>query len=147
MVRILIGWLTAVLVATVAGSLVQSRFTLAAIERIHAPVALRDRLALYVHDLGHFAPLWAVIMALGFLIAFPVAGWLAHRRPRWHAALFPLAGLAAVLTALLVMDAMLPVTVIAAARSALGVSLLCLAGALGGAVYIAIVPYRQKGQN
>lgn len=147
MVRILAGWLAAVVVASVAGSLIQSQFTLAAVGRLHAPVALRDRLAVYGHDLVHFAPLWAVIVALGLLIAFLAAGWLAQRRPSWRSALFPLAGMLAVLSALLVMQAMLPVTVIAAARSSLGMLLLSIGGALGGLVYVRLVPYRQKGQN
>jgi hypothetical protein len=147
MVRILLGWLAAVVATAITGSLVQSQFALAAIERIHAPVAWPDRLAVFGHDLVHFAPLWGMISALGLLLAFLVAGWLGARRPGWRSTLFPLAGFVAVLTALLVMQAMLPVTVIAAARSASGILLLGLGGALGGAVYLAIVPYRQKGQN
>lgn len=147
MLRTLAAWLAAVGAATVAGSLIQSHFTLAAIGRIHEPVAWRDRLVVYGHDLVHFAPLWGVIVALGLLIAFVAAGWLGRYRPAWRSTLFPLAGLVAVLTALLVMEAMLPVTVIAAARSGLGLLLLCLGGALGGAVYLAVAPYRQNGQN
>lgn len=147
MLRVLAAWLAAVVAATVAGSLIQSHFTLAAIGRIHEPVAWRDRLVVYGHDLMHFAPLWGVIVALGLLIAFVVAGWVGRHRPAWRWTLFPLAGLVAVLTALLVMQAMLPVTLIAAARSGLGVVLLGLGGALGGAVYLAVVSYRQKGQN
>lgn len=147
MLRILVAWLAAVVAATVAGSLIQSQFALAAIGRIHEPVAWRDRLAVYGHDLVHFAPLWGAIVALGLLIAFAVAGWFGRYRPAWRWTLFPLAGLLAVLTALLVMQAMLPVTLIAAARSGLGLLLLCLGGALGGAVYLTVAPYRQKGQN
>ena len=147
MVRILLGWLAAVVAAAVAGSLVQSQFALTAIERIHAPVAWPDRLAVFAHDLIHFAPLWGMISALGLLLAFLVAGWLGGRRPAWRSSLFPLAGFGAVLTALMIMQAMLPVTVIAAARSGAGILLLGLGGALGGAVYLAIVPHRQNGQN
>ncbi len=147
MIRILSGWLAAVVAAAVAGSLVQSSFTLAALGRIHEPVGLRDRLVVYTHDLLHFAPLWAAVMGLALLIAFVAAGWLGQRNRRWRPALFPLAGLVATLTALLVMEAMLPVTLIAAARSLLGIALMCLGGVLGGAVYLSIVPYRQKGQN
>ncbi|MEE4639889.1 MAG: hypothetical protein V2J42_14230 [Wenzhouxiangella sp.] len=147
MVRILVGWLAAVVAATLAGSLIQSQFTLAAIARIHAPVAWQDRLSVFGHDLVHFGPLWGMILALGLLLAFLVAGWLSGRRPAWRSILFPLAGLVAVVTALSVMQAMLPVTVIAAARSGWGTLLLSLGGALGGAVYLAIVPYRQNGQN
>jgi len=45
------------------------------------------------------------------------------------------------------MNAMLPVTVIGAARSSLGMLSLSLAGALGGWLYGLIWAQRQKGQN
>ncbi|MFP4207600.1 MAG: hypothetical protein ACLFSC_03010 [Wenzhouxiangella sp.] len=147
MIRILFAWLAAVLATTVCGSLVQSQLALAAIARIHAPVGWQDRLGTYGHDLVHFAPMWAAIIALGFLIAFLVAGWLARARPSWRPLLFPLAGLCAVLVALAVMEVMLPVTVVAAARDGLGLGLLGGSGAVGGAVYVWLAPYRQNGQN
>lgn len=147
MVRILFGWIAAVLGSAVTGSLVQSQRAISWIESIHHPVALGDRLSVYGHDLIHFAPTWAAIVAFAFLIAFLVAGWLGGRWPSYRAGLFPLAGLSAIVTVLVVMDAMLPVTALAAARDGLGVVLLGLSGALGGAIYLLVVPQRQNGQN
>ena len=147
MLRILIGWLAAVGTAAVFGSLVQSQLTLGAVERMGQQVVWRERLTVFAHDLMYFAPLWAAIMALGLLLAFLVAGWLARRSPFRRPALFPLAGLAAVLAALGLMEVMLPVTAIGAAGSLAGVVGLSLGGALAGGVYLALVPYRQNGQN
>lgn len=135
------------LASTIAGSLIQSQRALQWIESIHAPVALGDRMSMYGHDLLNFAPLWGAIIAFSFLIAFLVAGWLSRRWPRRRGQMFPLAGLAAVVVALMAMEAMLPVTVVAAARDGLGLVLLGLSGALGGLVYALVVPQRQNGQN
>ena len=147
MVRILFGWIAAVVAAAATGSLVQSQRAISWIESIDAPIALSDQFGMYAHDLVHFAPTWAAIVAFGFLIAFLVTGWLARRLPRYRSGLFLLAGCSAIVTALLVMNAMLPVTAVAAARDGLGFGLLSLSGAVGGAVYVLVVPQRQKGQN
>lgn len=143
----LLGWLLAVLTAAVAGSLVQSWLSTAAIAGIHEPMAISDRLGVVGHDLVHFAPTWGAVMALGLLLAFPVAAWIARYLPRARTLLFPLSGLVAVLAALLVMDAMLPVTLVAAARDPGGQLLLGLGGALAGWVYLGVAGQRQNGQN
>ena len=139
MLKPLIGWAAAVVTGAVFGSLVQSQHSVAAIARIHEPVAFGDRLAVIGHDLLHFAPTWGLIVALGLIVAFALASLLGRRWPSLRAVLFPLSGLVAVLTALLVMDAMLPVTIVAAARDMLGQVLLGLGGALSGWVYLRIV--------
>jgi hypothetical protein len=147
MLRIFLAWLSAVIVTGVSGSLIQSHRALGWIAELDGPIQWPQRLSVYRHDLIHFWPLWTAIIALGFLIAFLVAGGLSGRWPIYRRFLFPVAGATAVVTALLVMDAMLPVTVIAAARDASGVTRLALAGALGGWVYVLLRPQRQNGQN
>ena len=147
MFKRILGWSAAVLTTTVLGSVIQTQLNLGAIARIYQPVSLTERVGTTLFDLGSFGPTWAAIVALAFLIAFVVAGLLARRWPARRAMLLPLAGFVAVLTALLVMDAMLPVTVIAAARSAPGLMLMSLTGALGGWVYLRVVAHRQKGLN
>ena len=136
--RILVAWLTAVVAATVVGSLVQSWHSISAIASIYQPLAWDDRLGVIGHDLVHFAPTWGAVMALGLLVAFPVAYWLTRRRPSLRVYLFPLAGFVAVWAALFTMGQMVPVTVIAAARDAAGWLLLGLGGALGGAIFVAL---------
>ena len=136
--RTLMAWLAAVLAATIAGSLVQSRHSIAAIADIYQPVAWADQFRVIGHDLVHFAPTWGAVMALGLLVAMPVAAWLARRRPNLRTLLFPLAGFVAVWVALLAMEQMVPVTVVAAARDLGGWLLLGLGGALGGAIFIAL---------
>jgi hypothetical protein len=85
-------------------------------------------------DLVRFAPLFAAIVAVGFLVALPLASRLVGGRAgrRW---LFPLAGALALLVALLLMRALVGLTPIAAARGPLGMTALVLAGAFGGWVW------------
>ena len=144
--KTLLGWSAAVVTTAVSGSLVQSQINLAAISALGHPISLGDRLGMTWFDLGSFGPVWGAIVAFGFLLAWPIAGLLARRWARWRSLLFPLAGFAAVVSALLVMDAMLPVTAVAAARTLTGVILLGLCGALGGWVYLQVTAQRQNGR-
>lgn len=133
--RWLLAWALAVVVTGALGSMIQTQLNLAQIARLDESIDFSVRLQTTAHDLLHFAPNYLVIVALGLLVALLVAAALARKWPQWRGWLFPLAGFLAVATALGLMSAMLPVTVIAAARSTVGFLLLCLAGALGGWLY------------
>lgn len=145
--KVLFGWSAAVVTAGLSGSLVQSQINLAAIAGLGQSLSAKDRIDMTLFDLGSFAPLWTAIIAFAFLPAFLVAGGAALRFPGARAWLFPLAGFVAVVTALAVMDAMLPVTVVAAARTLIGLFLLGLCGALGGWMYLKVTAQRQNGQT
>ncbi|WP_376693539.1 hypothetical protein [Wenzhouxiangella sp. EGI_FJ10409] len=141
-----LAWLAAVLVTAGLGSVIQTQLNLARIAELGAPVGVSERLETTLHDLVGFAPLWAIIVAAAMLVALPVAGGLARRWPTLSTGLFVLAGFLAPLVALLVMDGMLPITPIAAARSLSGLLLLSLPGAVGGWLYARLFVQRQKGQ-
>lgn len=145
--RWLAAWFVAVVVTGAGGSAVQTQFNLARIVEMGQPVTLGQRLSTTFADFAGFAPLWSVIVAAALLIAFPVAAGLSRLWPAGRAALHVLAGFCAVLVALLVMSAMLPVTAIAAARTLGGVLAMAVPGAFGGAVYAWLWPQRQKGQT
>lgn len=137
--RWLLAWAGAVIVTAGLGSVIQTQFNLARIAALEGPVAMSLRLQLTLHDLGSFAPNYMIIIALALLIALVAAGLLARQLPRFRVWLFPLAGFVAVAVALGLMSAMLPVTVIGAARSSLGFIALCLPGAIGGWFYVQII--------
>ncbi len=148
--KTLLGWSAAVVTTAVSGSVVQSQINLAAISRLDQSIAVSDRLDMTLFDLGSFGPLWGAIVAFAFLLAWPIAGLLARKWLTWRWFLFPLAGFVAIICALLVMNAAMPVTVVAAARTVPGMVMLGLCGALGGWVYLqvagAAARQRQKGQ-
>lgn len=128
----LLAWLLAVMTTSVLGSVVQSQLNLARIVALGGPVTIDARLATTWHDLVHFAPTFAAIVALGFLIAFVVAALIVRRVPRsrvfWHA----LAGATAIATALLLMQYLLGLQPVAAARDGFGLAALAVCGAIGG---------------
>lgn len=130
-----LAWLGATLVTAAAGSIVQTQFNLAAISAAGAPVPFDLRLQATLQDLVGFAPLLAAIAAAGFLVAFVVAARLTRRWPGRRNGLYTLAGAVAITTPILLMNALLPLTVIGATRSLAGVVALAAAGALGGRVY------------
>ena len=141
------AWLTSVLVTAVAGSIVQTQLNIARIVELGPNVSLEERLETTWQDLLGFAPLWAIILAAGLLVALPVASGLSRRWPALSLPLHALAGFAAPLVALLIMEAMMPVTVIAAARSWAGVVLISLPGAAGGWLYIRMRRGRLAGRG
>lgn len=138
--RITVAWLVAILVCAGAGSIIQTQFNLAAIAALGVPLPPGVRLQTTLQDLVGFMPLLVVITAAGFLPAFAVAGRLSRARPKIRAGLHTLAGAVAITVAILMMNAVLPVTVIGATRSVFGILALAAAGALGGRVYAALTP-------
>ncbi|MEE4303325.1 MAG: hypothetical protein V2J19_04165 [Wenzhouxiangella sp.] len=143
--RWFLAWMTAVLVTASIGSVIQTQINIARITGLGVDVSLGQRLATSAQDLLGFAPLWAIIVAAGLLVALLVASGLARRWPARSLSLHIFAGFAAPMVALLVMDAMLPVMVVAAARTWSGLVLISLPGAVGGWLYVVLL-YRQKGQ-
>ena len=136
-IRWLISWAFAAVATAALGSLIQSLYNLHRLAGIDAPTGWSDRFSLIGHDLLHFAPNFAILMAVAMIIAFPVAGWLVRIFPVWRGWLYALAGFAAMAMTLFLMANLLPVTIISAARSTPGFVLLCLAGAAGGAMHAA----------
>ena len=145
-IRWLLSWAAAVLVTAIGGSLVQSQYNLARLSSIHEPVSLGERLSVTGQDLIGFAPNYAVLVAMGLLLAFLVAGLLGRWLPEQRHWLYPLAGFAAIATMLGLMSAMLPVTAISAARSPAGFLMMCLPGALGGWLHVRAFQ-RQNGRT
>lgn len=145
------GWLQALLAAVfvtaLAGSIVQTQLNIARIVELGETVSPGERLVTTLQDLAGFAPIWAIIVAAGLLVALPIAGVLGRQWPGIAFRLHLLAGFMAILVALLVMDLMLPVTAIAATRSWAGFLLMCVPGACGGWLYFVLFTQRQKGQN
>lgn len=136
--NLILAWrdgLGGVIIATVLGSVAQTQVNLAAVSALGAPVDLGTRLQTTLHDLLSFAPTYGAIVALAFLLGFPLAALIARWQPRLSAPSFVLAGAAAIATALALMAAALGIHPIAAARSTLGFVALSAAGAVGGYAY------------
>lgn len=136
-------WLVATLVTALAGSLAQTQFNLAAIKALGAPVPLALRLETTLQDFWSFAPLLAALTAAAYLVAFPLATLLVRSRPQRRRSVYALAGATALLSMVLLMNAALPVTAIAATRSMAGILAFMAAGALGGWVFAVLASRRR----
>lgn len=142
MLRTLAAFIAAVVITAALGSLWQTQLNLAALAALGHAVGPSLRLATSAQDLAGFAPLYAVLCAIALLIAFIVAALLARALPRLRMPLHLLAGGTAVAVMLVLMDAALPVTIIAAARGLGGTAGLVLAGVAGGTAFAALAPAR-----
>lgn len=129
---VLAVFLVAVLVATALGSIVQTQFNIAALTGLGLDVPARQRVAMTLHDLGMFTPVYGTIVVAAFAIALPLAAFLARSRPRWRPLWFLLAGAAGVLVGFVVVNALLPMpTFIAATRTMGGLAALMATAAIG----------------
>lgn len=133
--RRLLGFVLAVVITAALSSMVQTLRVHAELGAMGAEIPFATRLSAIGQDLLGFAPTYAAIVAVGFLIAFAMTGLIrryAQRIGRW---LHAVAGGAAILITLLLMQTVLGMSVIAGARGVLGIALFSLIGVLGGAVF------------
>ncbi|MGM0544073.1 MAG: PQQ-dependent sugar dehydrogenase [Pseudomonadota bacterium] len=129
-----IYFVIALLVGVVLGSVVQTQFNLAALQALGVEISAGQRIATTLHDLTSFAPLYAVLFSVGFVVSQAVAvllsGWLGGR----CLALLCTGGAAVGLWATLWLVNTLapPPTLIAATRGGVGfVAMLATAGVAG----------------
>jgi len=134
-IRLVLGWGIAVVVTVLIGSVVQTQFNLAAISGLGVEIGPGERISTTWHDLLSFTPLYTVLVALAFAVAWPVAGWLKRWLPGHRTLLFTLAGFSAVWVTIALMNRALPITAIGATRDLSGTLALAAAGALAGWLY------------
>jgi hypothetical protein len=134
--RTLLYFLLAVLLASVMGSVLQTQFNLANLQALGAPMPLEVRAYTTYLDLLGFSPTFAILVILGFMFALPAASLLARAWPTGRWLLFALAGGLAVLAAMALANALLPMpTLIGANRSLVGTLGLMACGSLGALLF------------
>jgi len=138
-IRIILGWAIAVMVVVVLGSVIQTQFNLAYIAALGPDITLGQRLETTWHDLLNFTPAWSILMALAFVIAWPVAWGVKRALPGHRTLVFALAGFSAVWATIAIMNRALPVTAIGATRELSGTLALAAAGLVAGWVYTRLV--------
>ena len=72
-VRAVLGYVAAVLVLTVLAVIIQTSFVLAALGDVGAVLTIGAIASMMVDDLIGFGPIYGVLIAIGLLIALPVA--------------------------------------------------------------------------
>ena len=139
LVPLLLAWL----LAAAWGSVAQTHWNLQALADlgVDLPATLRARTTW--QDLVGFAPVYAGILAAGWLPALPLAAWLARRRPAWRSALLGAAAGAGMVAAVRTIDALAPMPVfIDATRHLPGLLAMAAGAVLGGLLYARLTARR-----
>ena len=146
--RTLLYFFLAVLLASVMGTVLQTQFNLANLQALGAPMPLGVRVQTTCLDLLGFSPTFAVLVLLGFIFALPVASWLARLWPMGRWLLFTLAGALAVLAAMALANALLPMpTLIGANRTFAGTFGLMACGSLGALLFAVLMRRSSPAQS
>lgn len=133
--RLIGGFVAAVLATIVVASVVHSHFTIRGLRAVGAEIGPSDAAQLAWGDLIGLAPTLGAVIAIALLVGFIVAAIVLRyvRLPRWVG--YAVAGMAAMLVALWLMQLQFDITPIGTARTAGGLMSLGLAGALGGLLF------------
>lgn len=134
-IRTSLAWVMAVLAAYVLATLAATQSTVARLGGMGIRVTLGERLHMSSQDLLGMSGLYLPLIAVALLLAWPVAGWLARRKPEKRTVLFMLAGATAMLCIHLALHWSFDIILVAVARSPLGLASQALAGAAAGYFY------------
>lgn len=136
-------WLATYILA----SIFHSQMVLIGLLQIDVSIALNDWIAMTAYDLWGLLPAYGAAIFVAMLIAMLVAHWLSRHQSRVLAsALTMMAGALAMLVMLLAMQPVMHITLIAGARTAPGMALQCLAGLVGGLVFLLLREQHQSAE-
>jgi hypothetical protein len=134
-VQTLLAWSAAVLLTYALASFAATQSVVNRLDGMGIPTSVAERLQMSGQDLLGMAGLFLPLIAVGLLLAFLVAGGLGRRNPQRRTGLFVLAGAMAMLSIHLALQWSFDITLIAVARTPLGLLSQVLAGAAGGYLY------------
>ena len=135
----LLCWLCTYLCACVF----HTHMVLYELSKINVEMTLEDRLFSTVYDLWGLLPAYGSAIAVALFIALLVTANLTQQFSS-RRFLVPIAGAVAMLTMLLAMYPVMHITLIAGARSAVGLALQMVAGVFGG---LAFVTFYSRGHK
>ena len=140
LVPLLLAWL----LATVWGSVVQTQWNLQALVEVGVAIPLVERARATWQDLIGFAPVYAGILAAGWLPALAVAALLARRWPTWRSPLLAAAAGAGMVAAVRAVDVVAPMPVfIDATRHLPGLLVMAAGAVMAGLIYAQLTtPHR-----
>jgi len=136
LLRLTSHFLIVLLCTFMLASLAHSQFVLAELSALGIKIDLANRLTMSIDDLLGLLPIYAAAIGLSLLVGFASLALIRKFRPQTSALLYPVAGFVAILVMLLTMHPILDITLIAGARSTLGFVSQCLAGLIGGWLFM-----------
>lgn len=134
--RALIAYIVAVLVATTGLSAVSTTTVLANLKEMGYPASAGDQVSTYISDFIGLAPAAGGINAIGLLVAFVIAWLIIHFLWKQRTLGYTLAGFVALYVEMLAMGQLFGgITPIAGARTMGGLLAIAAVGALSGYVF------------
>jgi len=141
-IQTVLAWAVAVLLTYVLASLTASHSVAGHLADLGVPLSLGERLQMSARDLLGMAGLYLPLIAVALLLAWPVAAWLGRRNSERRTPLFMLAGATAMICIHLALNWSFDITLVAVARTPLGLLSQALAGAAGGWMFTRLKPVR-----
>jgi len=134
-VKIVLGFVLAVIVATVLGAIAHTQFVLAELTGLGIEIPISDRLSTTIHDIVGMGPMFGLIVGIGFLVAMLAAALVYRFAGTQRYLVYGVAGAVALAVALTAMGMVYEITPIAGARTTAGFIAQMIAGALGGLTF------------
>ena len=130
------AFILSALIAAVLASLFSTQFVIAGLAKAGGNVGMGERLSMTIYDIINMGPMYAIFIFLGLLVAFLVAGLLAHLAKGRRTLIYIVAGGMCFIVMLYLMKAVFfGVPIIGGARSVLGLAFQALAGGIAGYVF------------
>ncbi len=136
--RILPSFLVAWLLTFTLASLFHSQYVVNQLVNVGVVVGFADRVNLTFDDWLGLLPTYGAIIAVALIIAFFVTWFISKKLKGHYAGLFVIGGIAAFATALIAIESIMNITIIAGARG-WGFYLQLLAGAVGGYTFAQLI--------
>lgn len=128
-------YLLAVITAYVLASITATQSVISSLSSMGIDLDLTTRLSMTAKDLAGMAGTFLPMIAAGYLVAFLVVGLLLIWRPQWRTPLYIVAGGVALIAIHLTMQQVFSITLVAIGRTAGGLIVQGIAGAVGGYVF------------
>jgi hypothetical protein len=129
-------FLLASIATFILAGLLQTQMVLHELIKLNVEITFADRLYMSWQDLLGLLPTYGVIVCIGLLIAFAVVKVINTYSRFGSRYLYVLAGGIAMAIILMAMQPVLGVTLLAGARSILGIILQIIAGLIGGGCFV-----------
>jgi len=133
--KLISGYLLAVLVAYVSGAVFVSQGNIAAVSAMGFEITLGQRVDAMVHDVSNMYDIYLILIAIGLMIALPVAALIIRSFPDLRLIGYVSAGFITMIAIHVILKAVLGLSGIAPTRDVIGLIAQGLAGAMGGLVF------------
>jgi len=129
-------YLLAVVAAYLLAASAATQSVVSSLAGMGVELSLAQRLSMTLTDIAGMAGMFLPMVAFGLLVAFMATALICRYLNRWRIPLYVLAGASALVCIHLLLHLAFGITPVAAARTAGGLMLQSIAGAVGGLTYV-----------